>query len=554
MTDLNERLRGIDQLSPPDLWEAARAKARAGVQVPDVSSRRRFALIAACLAIGGVGVAVVAFAFRSGSDTTPATHQWLRGEVESLGATFQYPSTWHLQPFEELVGRVGFTGAVVSNLDEDLHHPDLGGDGATSAWDLSNLPPAAVVVSIEHVDALGIGSSPDSEFPVALIDAKPLNPTKNSGDAQGFWLEFTLNGRLMGARVYFGPDASEEDRRIAAAVVSSIRPIEAPNSPSGSAVPTDVRDPAALPVDSFPVDGTAGSVAAADGWVWVATNDFERQGAILDRIAPSTGEVTLSLPLADSPSFLAAGAESVWVPIEPAGSGPVLLQIDATTGEVLDRFPGLFGPVVVADDGSVWALSGTEGDLEIVHLLAGSIVARIPVTTSPFDMVQAAGSVWALFMASDRQAATAANLIRIDEATGAVRARLDVQPGAIWMAGSDQGVWVSSGLSEQRGNSVLVSAADNSIVPFGDIYNFRPFAVAEGHVWFIAGPHDGPIQGACGLNLETQVADVCGQAVPDLEFARDPAAYEATTNSIWTGVYLRARVTKVSLGGQTTGA
>lgn len=325
---------------------------------------------------------------------------------------------------------------------------------------------------------------------------------------------------------------------------SKIAVAVSPASPVGPAAPN------LLPSESFPVDGTAGSIAASDGWVWVATNDFDQQGAILDKIDPSTGNVTSSIPLPDSPSFLAAGAGSVWVPVNPGGGDPVMLQVDAATDEIADQFPGLFGPVVASSDGTVWAVqAGTDGQSEVVRLESGSITARVAVAAAPFDMVEAAGSIWVLLLPSDREPALDANLIRIDEGSGSVLASLNVQPSGIWLAGNDQGVWLSSGLSELPGTSVFVSAADNSVSPFGNIYNFRPFAVANGHVWFIAGPHDGPIQGTCGLNLDTQVADVCANegAAPDLEVARDPAAYEPSTNTIWTGVYSKALVRRVTV-------
>ena len=70
MTDLNERLRGIDRLSAPDLWEAAQARAEAGAVTPKVPLARRLAIIAASLLIGVAAVAMVMFAF--GSDPTPA--------------------------------------------------------------------------------------------------------------------------------------------------------------------------------------------------------------------------------------------------------------------------------------------------------------------------------------------------------------------------------------------------------------------------------------------------------------------------------------------------
>ena len=71
MTNLNERLRGIDRLTPPDLWEAARIRAERGTAIaPTPSLTRRFAIIAASLAIGLAAVGVVIFAFRSDPSTT----------------------------------------------------------------------------------------------------------------------------------------------------------------------------------------------------------------------------------------------------------------------------------------------------------------------------------------------------------------------------------------------------------------------------------------------------------------------------------------------------
>ena len=65
MTDLNERLRGIDRLIPPDLWEAAQVKAEAGTAIPPTPSlARRLAIIAASLAIGLAAVELVMIAFR----------------------------------------------------------------------------------------------------------------------------------------------------------------------------------------------------------------------------------------------------------------------------------------------------------------------------------------------------------------------------------------------------------------------------------------------------------------------------------------------------------
>jgi hypothetical protein len=239
MNDLDERLRGIDRLTPPDLLEVARLKAQA-VDVAPPARARRFATIAASMAIGMLGVIAVAIAFRSSPSTAPAIGEWRHGEIESLGASFEFPPTWHVQHVDEFVGTTGLTGAVVSNVGQDLHHPDLGPNAWTSAWDLSELPSDGVVVSIEAVESFRQSEEPDSTFPVDLADANRLKPTRHSGSTEGWWLEFTLNSKLMGVRVYFGPDATGEDRRIAEEVVASIRPTE-PKSPPEGAQPESVR-------------------------------------------------------------------------------------------------------------------------------------------------------------------------------------------------------------------------------------------------------------------------------------------------------------------------
>jgi hypothetical protein len=151
--------------------------------------------------------------------------RWIEGQVPELGAAFDHPASWHVQYVEESIGNAGMIAGVVSNIDRDLHHPDQGPGAATSAWDLSDLLPEAVVISIEHVEVLPFPSGPDDRFPVSLSHAIPLGPTQFSGGTQAMWLEFTLSGRHMGARVYFGAESSVEDQRIASRIVASIHPV-----------------------------------------------------------------------------------------------------------------------------------------------------------------------------------------------------------------------------------------------------------------------------------------------------------------------------------------
>lgn len=74
MTDLNERLRGIDRLSPHDLWETAQSKARSDVWPPsEPSAAKRFATIAVALALSLAAIAFLIIAFRPAAPVpTPA--------------------------------------------------------------------------------------------------------------------------------------------------------------------------------------------------------------------------------------------------------------------------------------------------------------------------------------------------------------------------------------------------------------------------------------------------------------------------------------------------
>ena len=122
------------------------------------------------------------------------------------------------------------------------------------------------------------------------------------------------------------------------------------------------------------------------------------------------------------------------------------------------------------------------------------------------------------------------------------------------MAADDTGVWLDAAgdLNRPNNHAYFVDASTNAVsgAPAA-IYNFRPFAIAEGRVWFISGPHDEglPKGGVCGLNVNTREVDVCAEpeSVADLELAHDPAAYDPSTHSIWLGAYEQPHVTRIDV-------
>lgn len=155
------------------------------------------------------------------------------------GWTASYPDGWHVQSFSQPVGHVSLSGAFFSNVAHDFHHPDLGPNEATSAWDLSSFPPDGVAVSLERfVGGRFFGPGhPDTPFPLSIEDAsivegsapavvehRTIEPVFHGG------LQYTLN-------VWFGPDASQQDREIAGAIVSTVGFSDASPAPPITRVP-----------------------------------------------------------------------------------------------------------------------------------------------------------------------------------------------------------------------------------------------------------------------------------------------------------------------------
>jgi hypothetical protein len=190
------------------------------------------------------------------------------------------------------------------------------------------------------------------------------------------------------------------------------------------------------------------------------------------------------------------------------------------------------------------------GDASLVRLERDVVTARVPVGEVPFDVVQAAGSIWVEQRRDEGDVASSAGILRVDPISGDVLAGLDVPSIGSWLAGDDSGVWLSAWLgpdgSSSDTTSAMIAPDGNALAAFGSIYNFRPFAVGDGRVWFVAGPGDGRVQGICGLDVETGVSAVCAEVNgPDLVMARDPAAYEPVTQTLWTGSYERSIVTRI---------
>ena len=182
--------------------------------------------------------------------------------------------------------------------------------------------------------------------------------------------------------------------------------------------------------------------------MWLAT--YGDGDGSLDKVDPSTGEVVDSIPLPDAPSYLAAGNGQIG-PDHRAERRPGVAPDRRGDRRDPPSIPGLRGPVVLAADSTVWAIgSGLTDAAEIDQLdpTSRSIINRVPLIEPPVDMVEAAGSLWALMPPTDGTERD--DLVRIDPTSGDVTATLDVGSDGIWLAGNFQGVYLSSNGTEGR--------------------------------------------------------------------------------------------------------
>jgi hypothetical protein len=298
------------------------------------------------------------------------------------------------------------------------------------------------------------------------------------------------------------------------------------------------------------VGATAGSVGATDGQVWVATYDFHSGSAAIVHVDASTGQVVATIPIDGLADNIAAGNGLAWAVVADPHGGASLVRIDGRTDRISGTVPGVSGPVAV-DTSGVWSAEGN--DVVRIDPESLAIEARVPVGGSTFDIAAGGGAVWVLESEANGDNVKTFSLIQIDAATATVSQRVDLSISGIWIAADQDGVWVNGWRPDDpdAGGAFFVPSSGGPAQDAARIPNFRPFAVAEGHAWFISGPQESglPEGGICGLNVSTHVVNTCASplSMADLELAHDPAAYDPVTRTLWAGEYESSFVTKIEL-------
>jgi len=159
--------------------------------------------------------------------------------------------------------------------------------------------------------------------------------------------------------------------------------------------------------------GRGAGLAVDERFVWAPTNASSAPAGI-DRIDRARGVVTRRLPVAGAVDVVSAGG-ILWAPTR----GGALLEIDATTGRVLERFPDVApagASAMVAADRGMWLLD-TQGS-EIVRFAGRRIVDRIPVDpdTQPL-LARTRSGLWTVTGGPGSVTAEPTRLVRIDPDT-----------------------------------------------------------------------------------------------------------------------------------------
>ncbi|HYB46249.1 MAG TPA: BTAD domain-containing putative transcriptional regulator [Streptosporangiaceae bacterium] len=238
-------------------------------------------------------------------------------------------------------------------------------------------------------------------------------------------------------------------------------------SPSGGAIR------AVVPLASSP-----SAVAAGDGAVWVASYN---QGTV-SRIDPATRAVVQTIQAGTTPSGIAVGAGAVWV---ANNYGETVSRIDPSVNRVVQTIPVGNAPAGVAVGyGSVWAANSSDGTLTRIDEVTGDVTGTITLGgAGATDVAAGAGAVWVSDEAGDR-------VLRVDPRAGQVTATINVGSGPTAIGFGFGSVWVANSLD---GTVTRIDPATGTVdqtIQVGD--GADAITTGNGAVW-VASPYAGTV-------------------------------------------------------------
>jgi YVTN family beta-propeller protein len=165
-------------------------------------------------------------------------------------------------------------------------------------------------------------------------------------------------------------------------------------------------------------------------------------GRFLSSLAFTTDQPVLvtDLPIDGRGLGVAAGADSVWIHLGPAGQ---VLRIDPAATHVVATVPvGRGGFALAVGDGSVWVANQDDDTVSRIDLGTNRVTATIQVGRRPSFVAVGAGAVW-VSNAGD-QMRKSGTVSRIDPVTNQVAATIGVGVGPSGIAIGEGAVWVAN--------------------------------------------------------------------------------------------------------------
>jgi virginiamycin B lyase len=143
---------------------------------------------------------------------------------------------------------------------------------------------------------------------------------------------------------------------------------------------------------ALPGDPCAG-VVTGFGALWVPLCGDHPGLARIDLATHKLTGVT-ALPAVMEEAGLAAGGDSLWLPLDAKGG---LGRIDPKTGrlrQVIVLPPGSFNPAYA--DGMVWVTSHDTNQVSAIDVATGVVIGAVPTGPEPRFLTAAVGAVWVL--------------------------------------------------------------------------------------------------------------------------------------------------------------
>ncbi len=233
-------------------------------------------------------------------------------------------------------------------------------------------------------------------------------------------------------------------------------------------MPISVADAGGESIDAGPENDFA---IAADGGIWVTGVP---PGIV--RYDAASGEITHEIRLSSAVvQGLDATAGRVWVTgLEP----DVLLTVDETTGEVVDRVDLPAAPVpessVAAHGDDAWVLVDHDAPRIVRVDTASGRITPLPALEGPVALRYGAGSLWV---------STYDSVERLDPATGRVQSSITTGPGSSFLTFDSGAVWV---LGQLDGTVYRVDADTEEVtaIATSDVsVNGGDIAASDGFVW-----------------------------------------------------------------------